>query len=101
MGLCLQKTPCSRGDYADPDAGQKVCECRHIIFTEPCEACRSMALLKAMIVGSINVLATFVSVASVDSVGRKPLLVQGGIQMMLSLVSSRAVPCSFAFNYIA
>jgi hypothetical protein len=38
-------------------------------------------------VGGVNVLATFVSVASVDSIGRKPLLVQGGIQMIISLVS--------------
>lgn len=50
---------------------------------------RSMALVQTIIVGGVNVLATFVSIATVDRVGRRPLLVQGGLQMMLALVRWR------------
>lgn len=54
-------------------------------------ACRSASLLKAIVVGAVNVLATFVTVASVDNMGRRPLLIEGGIQMVLSLVSTHLV----------
>lgn len=39
------------------------------------------ALLNTVIIGAVNVLSTLVSVAAVDRVGRKPLYLQGGIQM--------------------
>jgi hypothetical protein len=53
-----------------------------------CFCChRSVALLKTVIVGAVNVLATFVSIACVDRMGRRTLLLQGGLQMMASLVS--------------
>lgn len=42
------------------------------------------ALYSAAITGGINVLATIVSVALVDKVGRRLLLVQGSIQMFLA-----------------
>lgn len=37
--------------------------------------------------GAVNVLATFVSIILVDRTGRRPLLVQGGVQMVVGMVS--------------
>lgn len=40
------------------------------------------ALLNTVIVGAVNVLATVVSIVAVDRFGRKPLFMQGGVQMV-------------------
>lgn len=40
------------------------------------------ALLNTVIIGAVNVLATVVSIVAVDRVGRKPLFMQGGAQMV-------------------
>ncbi|KAJ0963810.1 hypothetical protein J5N97_028932 [Dioscorea zingiberensis] len=41
------------------------------------------SLMSAVITGLVNVFATFVSIATVDKVGRRTLLLQGGIQMFI------------------
>ncbi len=46
----------------------------------------SDALLVNVISGTINVLSTFVAIALVDKIGRKPLLFFGGIGMTISLL---------------
>ncbi|KAG0497523.1 hypothetical protein HPP92_002214 [Vanilla planifolia] len=45
------------------------------------------SLMSSVITGAINVLATFVSIASVDRLGRRFLLLQGGIQMFISQIA--------------
>lgn len=55
-------------------------------WSRPLRACRQTALLRTVIVGAVNVLATFVSIATVDVLGRRPLLLAGGVQMVASLV---------------
>ncbi|KAK9089495.1 hypothetical protein Scep_028577 [Stephania cephalantha] len=39
------------------------------------------SLLSSVITGTVNSIATFVSIAAVDKVGRKALLIEGGLQM--------------------
>ena len=48
----------------------------------------SSALLNAVVIGATNVLSTFVGLVLVDRWGRRPLLVQGGLQMMCSQVGA-------------
>ncbi|KAL4431265.1 hypothetical protein ABPG75_006521 [Micractinium tetrahymenae] len=48
----------------------------------------SAALLNAVIIGGVNVVGTFVGLALVDKWGRRPLLLEGGIQMLLSQVAT-------------
>ncbi|KAG0451236.1 hypothetical protein HPP92_026310 [Vanilla planifolia] len=45
------------------------------------------SLMSSVITGAINVVATFVSIASVDRLGRRFLLLQGGIQMFISQIA--------------
>ena len=44
------------------------------------------SLMSAVITGGVNVVATFVSIFSVDKVGRRFLFLQGGVQMFLCQV---------------
>nr|CAB3468056.1 unnamed protein product [Digitaria exilis] len=46
----------------------------------------SASLMSAVITGLVNLLATFVSVFTVDRLGRRALLLEGGLQMLLSMV---------------
>ncbi|PHT85988.1 hypothetical protein T459_08094 [Capsicum annuum] len=46
----------------------------------------SAALYSAVITGAVNVLSTVVSVYSVDKLGRRVLLLEAGVQMLLSQV---------------
>jgi hypothetical protein len=48
----------------------------------------SSALLNAVVIGATNVVATFVGLLLVDRLGRRPLLLQGGVQMMASQVGA-------------
>uniref|UniRef100_A0A0E0EPE9 Major facilitator superfamily (MFS) profile domain-containing protein n=1 Tax=Oryza meridionalis TaxID=40149 RepID=A0A0E0EPE9_9ORYZ len=41
------------------------------------------SLMSAVITGLVNIVATFVSIATVDSLGRRKLLFQGGCQMLV------------------
>jgi hypothetical protein len=52
---------------------------------------RSAALLNTVIIGAVNVVATFVSIASVDKFGRRFLFLEGGIQMVAGLITTGAV----------
>ncbi|PKA66543.1 Sugar carrier protein C [Apostasia shenzhenica] len=45
------------------------------------------SLMSAVITGVINVLATFVSIATVDKFGRRVLLLEGGVQMLISQIA--------------
>lgn len=44
------------------------------------------ALMSAVISGGVNVLATFVSIFTVDKFGRRLLFLEGGVQMLISQV---------------
>ena len=44
------------------------------------------SLMSAVITGLVNVVATFVSIATVDKFGRRLLFLEGGTQMFLSQV---------------
>ena len=52
----------------------------------PCLPALQGALLNAVIIGCVNLLSTFVSIALVDKAGRRKLFMEGGIQMCLSQV---------------
>ena len=47
---------------------------------------KSGALLNAVIIGAVNLLATFVSIYFVEKAGRRKLLLQGGVQMFIAQV---------------
>ena len=47
------------------------------------------ALYSAVITGGVNVLATFVSIALVDKVGRRTLFLEAGVQMFISQVTHK------------
>lgn len=49
------------------------------------------SLMSAVITGTINVLATFVSIFTVDKFGRRILFLEGGIQMIISQVAIGAM----------
>eukprot|EP00898_Chlorokybus_atmophyticus_P004016 jgi/Chlat1/4615/Chrsp293S04361 len=51
----------------------------------------SSALLQAVIIGAVNVVATFVSILTVDRLGRKILFLEGGIQMSLALIATAII----------
>ena len=44
------------------------------------------SLMSAVITGSVNTLATFVSIFSVDKWGRRALFLEGGVQMFICQV---------------
>jgi hypothetical protein len=44
------------------------------------------SLMSAVITGVVNVVATMVSVYSVDKLGRKALFLEGGVQMIICQV---------------
>jgi MFS transporter, SP family, sugar:H+ symporter len=46
------------------------------------------SLMSAVITGLVNMFSTFVSIATVDRLGRRKLLLEGGIQMILAQVQS-------------
>ena len=49
------------------------------------------SLMSAVITGLVNMFATFVSIATVDRLGRRKLLLQGGTQMILAQVRSTII----------
>ncbi|CAH9136646.1 unnamed protein product [Cuscuta epithymum] len=49
------------------------------------------ALYSAVITGAVNVLSTVVSIYSVDKLGRRPLLLEAGIQMLLANIAIAVV----------
>jgi MFS family permease len=53
------------------------------------------SLMSAVITGLVNMIATFVSIATVDRLGRRKLLLQGGTQMILAQVPSLIHSLSF------
>lgn len=52
---------------------------------------RSASLLNTVIIGAVNVIATFVAIFTVDRLGRRFLFLEGGIQMILSLTTTGIV----------
>lgn len=51
---------------------------------------RNSALLNAVVVGTVNVSSTFVGIFWADRVGRRKLLLEGGVQMMAAMVATAA-----------
>jgi MFS family permease len=49
------------------------------------------SLLNAVIIGCFNVLATLVAIFTVDKLGRRTLLLEGGIQMCVSMIITAVV----------
>ena len=49
------------------------------------------SLMSAVITGLVNIAATFVSIATVDRLGRRKLFFQGGCQMLLCQVHAMAI----------
>ncbi|RDX70836.1 Sugar transport protein 10, partial [Mucuna pruriens] len=45
------------------------------------------SLMSAVITGGVNVVATFISILTVDKVGRKVLFLEGGIQMLICQIA--------------
>ncbi|KAL4853612.1 H(+)/hexose cotransporter 2 [Chlorella vulgaris] len=57
----------------------------------------SSALMNAVVIGATNVVSTFVGLMLVDRWGRRPLLIQGGLQMMVSQIAT-AVLLALAYH---
>jgi len=55
--------------------------------TSPGHHCRSTALINTVVIGAVNVGSTVIAVLAVDRMGRKFLLVEGGIQCCICMVS--------------
>lgn len=51
----------------------------------------SAALLNTVVIGATNVLATLVGLLFIDRWGRRPLLLEGGVQMLLSQIATGVV----------
>ncbi|GAV72269.1 Sugar_tr domain-containing protein, partial [Cephalotus follicularis] len=49
------------------------------------------SLMSAVITGGVNVLATFVSIYSVDRFGRRALFLEGGVQMIICQIATGAM----------
>ena len=45
------------------------------------------SLMSSVISGGVNMVATFVSIATVDRLGRRKLLLEGGCQMIIAQVN--------------
>ncbi|ESQ47892.1 hypothetical protein EUTSA_v10020528mg [Eutrema salsugineum] len=58
------------------------------------------SLLSAMVTGIIELLCTFVSVFTVDRFGRRVLFLQGGIQMLVSQVTQKALNSKPYFTFL-
>ena len=56
------------------------------------------SLYSAVITGAVNVISTIISIYSVDKLGRRMLLLEAGVQMSISQVSSISSP-PFPFQY--
>lgn len=52
---------------------------------------RKASLLNTVIIGAVNVAATFVAILTADELGRRLLLIEGGIQMTISMVITAVV----------
>ncbi|KAL4857034.1 H(+)/hexose cotransporter 2 [Chlorella vulgaris] len=52
---------------------------------------KSASLLNTVIIGAVNVVATFVSILSVDKFGRRFLFIEGGIQMAVAQIITGVV----------
>ncbi|KAF8671018.1 hypothetical protein HU200_050297 [Digitaria exilis] len=60
------------------------------------------SLMSAVITGLVNMVATFVSIATVDRLGRRKLLLQGGIQMIVAqLVLGTLIAAKFGTSGVA
>jgi MFS family permease len=56
------------------------------------------SLMSAVITGCINVIATLVSIFTVDKLGRKILFLEGGIQMFICQVKMTTIFLKFTFS---
>ncbi len=56
----------------------------------------SSSLLQTIVIGIVNIIATFVAIGLVDKIGRKKLLLAGSFSMGISLI---AIGLCFHFNY--
>ena len=65
------------GAFALPTAGSLPCRPRLLC-----------SLAATVVIGAVNVASTLVGVLLIDRLGRRPLLLEGGIQMMLSQVGT-------------
>lgn len=54
------------------------------------------SLLQTIVIGVVNIIATFIAIGLVDKIGRKKLLLAGSCSMGLSLI---AIALCFHFNY--
>ena len=60
------------------------------------------SLMSAVITGLVNVFATFVSIVTVDRLGRRKLLLQGGTQMLAcQIVVGSLIGAKFGFSGVA
>ncbi|XP_073009746.1 sugar transport protein MST8-like [Typha latifolia] len=60
------------------------------------------SLISAVITGGFNVVATFVAIFTVDRLGRRPLLLEGGLQMIIAqFILGSLIALKFGFNGIA
>jgi hypothetical protein len=59
------------------------------------------SLMSSVISGGVNMLATFVSIATVDRLGRRKLLLEGGCQMIIAQVRKYTLPKDFRLRKAA
>jgi hypothetical protein len=56
---------------------------------------RDASLYSSALTGGVLLLSTFLSIATVDRLGRRPLLISGGIQMIICQVRELFLLCTF------